>query len=74
MTTLPEMTIVAKGATVPRLGYRLDEVAAMVGVDRRTIERLRAAGQFPRPDRTVGKIPLWRLATVERWFGEGGGA
>ena len=59
---------------VPRIGYRLDEVAAMFGLCRRTLERSRSAGSFPPPDRKVGKIPLWRLATIERWFDEGGAA
>ena len=41
----------------------------MVGLNRRTIERERAAGRFPEPDRKVGKVPLWAPATIDRWFG-----
>jgi predicted DNA-binding transcriptional regulator AlpA len=58
---------------VDRLALRLDEVAAAVGLSRRAIERERSAGRFPRPDRVVGRVPLWSPDTVRRWV-EGGGA
>jgi predicted DNA-binding transcriptional regulator AlpA len=60
------------GTQVERLAWRLDEVAATLGVSRSTIERERRAGRFPRPDLTVGKMPLWRPATIRRWVEEGG--
>lgn len=56
----------------PRLALRLDELAGALGVSRRTIERERAAGRFPRPDVRVGKVPLWRPETIRSWI-EGGG-
>ena len=55
------------------LAYRLDELADALGVSRRAIERERAAGRFPRPDLTIGKMPLWRPETVRGWLDEGGG-
>lgn len=56
-----------------RLTFRLDELAAALGLSRRTIERERSAGRFPRPDLTVGKMPLWRPETIREWI-EGGGS
>jgi predicted DNA-binding transcriptional regulator AlpA len=60
-------------APVPRMTYRLDELADSLGVSRRCIERERAAGRFPRPDLIVGKMPLWKPATVENWMSSKGG-
>ena len=40
-------------------------------MSRRAIERERAAGRFPRPDLTIGKMPLWRLETVRAWLERG---
>ncbi|MDE2505861.1 MAG: hypothetical protein KGM43_01500 [Planctomycetota bacterium] len=59
-------------ATFARLTLRLDDVAKALGVSRRAIERERAAGRFPKPDRQVGRMPLWRVETINRWLSEGG--
>lgn len=59
-------------APVGRLTLRLDEVAAALGIGRRTLERERSAGRFPPPDMLIGRAPLWRPATIERWIAEGG--
>jgi predicted DNA-binding transcriptional regulator AlpA len=56
-----------------RLAYRLDELADALGVSRRTIERERSAGRFPKPDRVIGKMPLWSAATIDAYL-RGGGA
>ncbi len=56
-----------------RLTLRLDEVALALGMSRRTIERERSAGQFPKPDLHIGKAPLWKPETILRWI-DGGGA
>ena len=55
-----------------RLALRLDEVARALGVSRRAIERERSAGRFPKPDLTIGRMPLWRPETIRAWI-EGGG-
>ncbi len=62
----------AAPAVVERLTYRLDEVAALLGVSRRTIERERSAGRFPKPDLHIGRAPLWKRETLVRWIAEGG--
>ena len=57
---------------VEPLTYRLDELTKVLGVSRRAIERERASGRFPRPDLSIGKMPLWRVETVRAWLGRGG--
>jgi predicted DNA-binding transcriptional regulator AlpA len=55
-----------------QLTWRLNEVAARLGVSRRAVERLRSAGRFPKPDLVIGRMPLWRPQNIDRWI-EGGG-
>ncbi len=55
-----------------RLAYRLDDIASLTGLSRRTLERERSAGRFPPPDLIVGRMPLWRPATIDRWLSKGG--
>jgi len=55
-----------------RLALRLDELARALGVSRRAIERERSAGRFPKPDLTIGRMPLWKPETIRRWIDEGG--
>ena len=57
-----------------RLVVRLDEVAESLGVSRRSIERERSAGRFPRPDLTIGRMPLWKPETIREWIERGGRA
>jgi predicted DNA-binding transcriptional regulator AlpA len=59
-------------AAIGRLALRLDEVAYALGVSRRAIERERSAGRFPKPDLTIGRMPLWRPETIRAWVGGGG--
>jgi len=55
-------------STPSRLTLRADEVAASLGISRRSLQRELAAGRFPRADLHVGKMPLWRPATVTTWL------
>ena len=55
----------------PRLAWRKAELAGVLGISERSLEREVAAGRFPRPDRKVGRMPLWADSTVRRWL-EGG--
>ena len=57
---------------VARMTLRLDEVADALGVSRRVLERERAAGRMPKPDRRIGKMPLWRVETIHAWINSGG--
>ena len=56
--TEPDRPEAAPASTAGRMALRLDELAASLGVSRRTIERERSAGRFPRPDLHIGKAPL----------------
>jgi hypothetical protein len=57
----------------PPLAFRKAEAARLCGISPRLVERLLAAGKFPRPDAYAGRCPLWTRATLERWVTEGGG-
>ena len=54
-----------------RKALRLDELAEALGISRRSIERLRSSGRFPKPSRVVGRMPIWSLASIDEWL-EGG--
>ena len=56
-----------------RLTYRLDELAARLGISRRTIERERSAGRFPKADLKIGRMPLWKPKTIAQWIDRTGG-
>ena len=62
-----------KRPRIEPMALRLGEVARALGVARRVIERERSAGRFPKPDLTVGKMPLWRPETIRAWLDNGGG-
>lgn len=53
------------------LTWRLSSVAKALGISRRVLERERAAGRFPPPDRVVGRMPLWWPETVRAWLAAG---
>ncbi len=57
---------------VEPLVYRADELADALGISRRAIERERSAGRLPRPDLTIGRMPLWRVQTIKAWLERGG--
>lgn len=46
------------------------EVAAMLRVSTRTLDRLRAEGNAPAPLKRPGKRPLWRKKDVDRWIAQ----
>jgi predicted DNA-binding transcriptional regulator AlpA len=56
----------------PRLTWRRAEIPAALGISERSFDRLVSSGKFPKPDRVVGRTPLWADSTVRRWA-EGGG-
>jgi predicted DNA-binding transcriptional regulator AlpA len=56
-----------------KLALRIDKVADALSVSRSSVERLRRIGAFPKPDRVCGRVPLWRISTIENWLAEGNG-
>jgi predicted DNA-binding transcriptional regulator AlpA len=57
---------------VERLTYRMSELASAFGVSRRTIERERSAGRFPKPNFYIGRAPLWTKEVISNWIEHGG--
>ncbi|WP_145266411.1 helix-turn-helix transcriptional regulator [Tautonia plasticadhaerens] len=52
--------------------WRLADIAEALGVSRRALERERSAGRLPKPDLTIGRMPLWRPETIRGWIERGG--
>jgi predicted DNA-binding transcriptional regulator AlpA len=50
------------------LTWGLDDIEALTGLSRRTLERLRSSGKFPRPDLVVGRRVLWRPSSIQEWI------
>lgn len=59
-------------APVPRLALRLVEVAAAIGVSRRTLCEWLARRAFPAPDLRRGRVMRWRVETVRAWLAANG--
>ena len=57
---------------VEKLLWGIMEVAAALGIARRTLERMISAGQFPKADLHIGRMPKWRRETVAGWIERGG--
>jgi predicted DNA-binding transcriptional regulator AlpA len=51
----------------------VEEVAAMLAVDKRTIHRLRSAEKFPEPCK-IGRSARWWRSIVKGWADKGGTA
>ncbi len=62
----------AEEPEVGRLALRIEEIATALGVSRRAIEREKSAGRLPKPDRVIGRMPLWRVETIRAWLGGNG--
>lgn len=59
---------VADSIVAGRLTYRLSELASLLGVSVKTLDRMRQNGTFPRPDQTAGRVLLWKKTTIEKWL------
>jgi predicted DNA-binding transcriptional regulator AlpA len=66
-----KLTDAARPAVEPLL-WNFAVACDRLGVPRRTLERLRAAGRFPKPDLHIGKRPMWRPETIRDWVERGG--
>ncbi len=51
---------------------RISGLERLFDCDRRTIERMRAAGKLPPPDLFIGNSPRWREETIQAWIERGG--
>ena len=55
---------------LPRLFLWKRDVAAMLGVSLRTLERMISTGEIPAPDRRLRGRPAWMAATIYGWAAE----
>ena len=55
-------------ASSGKMALRIADVAKRCSLSRRTIERAVARGEFPGPDRKVGRAAIWRVETIEAWL------
>jgi predicted DNA-binding transcriptional regulator AlpA len=52
---------------LPRLLLWKKDVAQMLGISGRTLERMISAGEIPSPDRRLRRRPAWLAATIQEW-------
>jgi predicted DNA-binding transcriptional regulator AlpA len=57
-------------AMEPMLG--VDDLARVLACGRRTVERMRGAGNLPAPRLRVGRMPRWEVAAIRQWIARGG--
>ena len=48
-----------------------DEIAGFLNVSTRTVQRMIATGEIPKPDKTIGRMKRWLPSTIEAWIQEG---
>jgi hypothetical protein len=66
------MMIARSQSGIAPLYWRRADLPFAVGMSLRTIDRLRAKGEWPAPDKIVGSCLLWRPETIERFMSCGG--
>jgi excisionase family DNA binding protein len=44
------------------------ELAALLKTSRRTLQRMRSAGELPGADLRVGTSPRWKRSTIRKWL------
>jgi predicted DNA-binding transcriptional regulator AlpA len=57
-------------AVVPtheKLTWNLDEIEALTGISRRTLERFKSAGKMPKPIR-IGRRVVWPADSIRQWL------
>jgi predicted DNA-binding transcriptional regulator AlpA len=48
--------------------HKINEVARILSMGKRTLERMIAAGEFPQADFRCRRIARWRSSTVQAWI------
>jgi hypothetical protein len=59
----------AEAADIKRLLWRLDQIAHVLSISRRVLERERSAGRFPAPNLIFGRMHLWQPERIQGWIG-----
>jgi excisionase family DNA binding protein len=79
VTVAPRPTLAASIKPIPRVPVRdkllwsLDDLAALLGLSRRMLERMLSAGRLVGPDIRCGRRCLWRPSTIHAWIEQQGG-
>ncbi|MFH1743009.1 MAG: helix-turn-helix domain-containing protein [bacterium] len=47
---------------------RIADIAVKTRISERTLWRLIAAGKFPGPDLSIGRIRRWKTQTIDSWI------
>lgn len=47
-----------------------DQVAELAGVKPMSIHQYRQRGAIPEPDQYVGRTPVWKRRTIDKWLAE----
>jgi excisionase family DNA binding protein len=50
----------------------ISDMAQLLRVSRRTVERLLSAGRMPAPDIVIGRLPRWRAESIRGWIAAAG--
>ncbi len=50
----------------------IQDIASILQISRRGVERMRCSGRFPRQDLTLGRLPRWKPTSVNNWIDSGG--
>ena len=64
----PRTRLVATSPPDVERMLRIGEFAKILGIARRTFERMLSAGTFPTDDLSLGRIKVWRPSTVQAWI------
>jgi predicted DNA-binding transcriptional regulator AlpA len=51
-----------------RLTFRREEIPALLGISLRLFERELSAKRFPRADKMIGRVGLWKLSTINEYL------
>lgn len=51
-----------------RQAFCVDDLPEVIPFARRSIDRMISAGDFPKPDRKIGKRRIWTLDTIKNWL------
>ncbi|MFI6603834.1 helix-turn-helix transcriptional regulator [Nonomuraea sp. NPDC050536] len=44
------------------------KLAELLGIERETVHKYKVRGDLPEPDEHVGRTPLWREETINKWL------
>jgi len=66
---VPQLTIAARNEVADPL-LRISGILQTLPISRSTLERLRAAGEFPEPALHIGRTPMWYRSQVDAFIAQ----